>query len=188
MRTLLKKDGLHGLSCKLSGGIIPRHDAVNKEFGYGFSSADIPNILQPPGISRDDGKTPDGMTIIPWSHGKSLIWDVTVRDTLAPSYIRESSKKAGSIAEKAERFKHNHYRKLKENYLFTPLAFESLGCMGPETKKFVNKLGSLIRAATGEKRSTDYLLQRISIAIQRGNAACILGTLGRNRVDDFYTL
>lgn len=77
---------------------------------------------------------------------------------------------------------------MKENHLFTPIAFESLGCMGPETKTFIEKLGSLIRAASGESRSTDYLLQKISIAIQRGNAACILGTMGRNRVDEFYLL
>jgi len=113
---------------------------------------------------------------------------VTVRDTLAPSYINETSKKSGSIAENAERLKHNHYRKLKENYLFTPLAFESLGSMGPETKIFIDLLGSKMRNASGESRSKDYLLQKISIAIQRGNAACILGTLGRNRVDDFYLL
>ena len=50
--------------------------------------------------------------------------------------------------------------------------------MGPETKKFIEKLGSTMRAASGEARSTDYLLQKISIAIKRGNAACILGTLG----------
>ena len=107
---------------------------------------------------------------------------------MAPLYVSESSKKARSIAERAERYKHNHYRKLKENYLFTPLAFESLGCMGPETKQFIDKLGSLLRTASGDKRAKDYLLQRISIAIQRGNAACILGTLGKNRIDDFYLL
>jgi len=128
------------------------------------------------------------VTLIPWSHGRSLLWDVTVRDTMAASYINESSKKARSIADKAERHKHNHYMKLKQNYLFTPLAFETLGCMGPETKKFVEKLGSLMKKATGEAKSKDYLLQRISIAIQRGNAACILGTLGKNRIDDFYLL
>lgn len=185
---MVKKDGLHGLSCKKNGSTIPRHDDVNKIFSHAFSSAGFPNIIQPPGISRSDGKRVDGMTIIPWSHGKSLLWDVTVRDTLAPSYINESSKKSRSIAEKAERLKHNHYIHLKENYLFTPIAFESLGCMGPETKIFIEKLGLKMKAASGESRSTDYLLQKVSIAIQRGNAACILGTLGRNRIDDFYLL
>ncbi len=137
---MVKKDGLHGLSCKSSAGWTPRHDGVNKIFSHAFSSAGHPNIIQPPGISRDDGR-PDGMTITPWSHGKSLLWDVTIRDTLAPSYIRESSKRARSVADNAERAKHNHYLKLKDNHLF-----------------------------------------------QRGNAACILGTLGKQKIDDVYNL
>ena len=185
---VVKKDGLHGLSCKKSGGWIPGHDEINKIFSHAFSSAGFPNIIQPPGISRDDGKRPDGMTLIPWSHGRSILWDVTVRDTLAPSYVNESSKKAGAIADNAERNKHNHYRLLKENYLLTPIAFESLGSMGPETRTFIKKLGSLMKKASGESRSMDYLLQKVSIAIQRRNASCILGTLGKKRIDDFYLL
>jgi len=105
---IVKKDGLHGLSCANSAGWIPRHDHVNKIFSHAFSTAGHPNIIQPPGISRDDGKKPDGMTLTPWSHGKSLLWDVTIRDTLAPSYIHESSKHSGSVADNAERAKHNH--------------------------------------------------------------------------------
>lgn len=65
----------------------------NKIISHAFSSAGFPNVLQPPSISRDDGKRPDGMTLIPWSHGKSILWDVTVRDTLASSYLKESSRK-----------------------------------------------------------------------------------------------
>ena len=185
----VKKDGLHGLSCaKCAAGKLARHDNVNNIFAQSFSIAGIPNITQPPGISRDDGKRPDGLTLIPWSNGRSLLWDVTIRDTMAASYIQDSSKKARSVADKAERHKHNHYISLKQNYLLTPIAFETLGCMGPETKKFIDKLGSLMKKASGEAKSKEYLLQRISIAIQRGNAACILGTLGKNRIDDFYLL
>ena len=42
---------------------------------------------------------------------------------------------------------------------------------------------------TGEKRSTFFLTQRISIALMRGNAACILGTVppteGLEEIFDF---
>src|ERR1700744_6253921 len=91
---------------------LARHDKINNLFSEAFFSAGHSNILQPTGISRTDGKRPDGMTLFSWSNGKSLIWDVTVRDTLAPSYMNESSKKSRSIADNAERYKHNHYSKL----------------------------------------------------------------------------
>lgn len=78
-------------------------------------------------ISRNGSKRPDSMTLIPWSHGKSLLWDGMIRDILAHSYVSEYSRKANSIGDNAKRYKHNHYITLKENfYLF---AFETF-CMG----------------------------------------------------------
>ena len=40
-----------------------------------------------------------------------------------------------------------------------------------------HELGRRITAVTGERRATEFLLQRLSVAIQRGNAASILGTV-----------
>ena len=39
--------------------------------------------------------------------------------------------------------------------------------------KLVKQIGKKIQDATGEKLSTFYLLQNISMAIQRGNAICV---------------
>ena len=39
--------------------------------------------------------------------------------------------------------------------------------------KLVKQIGRKIQDATGEKLSTFYLLQSISMAIQRGNAICV---------------
>ena len=39
--------------------------------------------------------------------------------------------------------------------------------------KLVKQIGKKIQEATGEKLATFYLFQRISMAIQRGNAACV---------------
>ena len=41
---------------------------------------------------------------------------------------------------------------------------------------FFGHLGRRIRAETGEPRSLQFLLQGISVAVQRGNAAAVLGT------------
>lgn len=65
---------------------------------------------------------------------------------------------------------------LKKDYHFTPLAFETIGLMGSDTRIFLNKLGKLIKKETSEKRSLDFLMQKLSTAIQRGNASCVLGT------------
>ena len=64
-------------------------------------NAGIPSVKEPSGLSRTDGKRPDGATQIPWSSGKSLIWDVTVTDTLAASNISLSSAAPGESAENA---------------------------------------------------------------------------------------
>jgi len=52
-----------------------------------LSSASIPATNKPSGLVRQDGKQPDGLTLIPWQGGKSLAWDVTVVSTLAQSYF-----------------------------------------------------------------------------------------------------
>lgn len=173
---MVEINGHHGLSCMKTGGHYSRHSDLNKIISNALTSARIPNILEPPGLSRSDGKKPDGLTLIPWRQGRAILWDSTVRNTLASSYLHSSSKISGSIAEEAEIYKHNHYIELKNNYNFTPVAFETLGPMGPDTRAFLTCLGNLIQNETGDNRSLNFLLQKISISIQRGNAACILCT------------
>ena len=42
-----------------------------------------------------------------------------------------------------------------------------------EATAFLKDLGGRIAAVTKERRVVEFLLQRISVAIQRGNAACV---------------
>ena len=55
--------------------------------------------MESTGLSRSEGKSPDSLTLVPWSAGKSIIWDVTVAGILAASYIQTTSKTAGGAAE-----------------------------------------------------------------------------------------
>ena len=61
--------------------------------------AGYPTVKELPGLVRSDGKTPDGLTLIPWRAGRSLVWDATVADTLAASYLANTSTTAGAAAE-----------------------------------------------------------------------------------------
>ena len=47
-----------------------------------------------------------------------------------------------------------------------------------QAKAFVAQLGRRITGITGDVRETDFLRQRLSVAIQRGKALAIRGSLG----------
>ena len=59
-----------------------------------------------------------------------------------------------------------------------PVAIETFGPFGPKSLAFVKELGSRICQETGKEMATCYLMQCLSIAIQRGNVAAVLGSLG----------
>ena len=131
------------------------------------------------------------MTLIPWDKGQSLLWDFICTDTLAPSYVNSSSRVSKSAATLAAQRKTVKYLDLiNQNYIFIPFAVETLGSWDNQAITFVNQLGSLLRNITSEPRSKSFLIQRISIAIQRGNAACVMGTFPQNsKLDElFYIL
>jgi hypothetical protein len=64
------------------------------------------------------------------------------------------------------------------HYIFKGLAFETLGPWCKETIDFINVIGNGNRliAESGDSKSKKFLFERISLAIQRGNAASIRGT------------
>jgi hypothetical protein len=132
----------------------------------------VNSTLEPNGLSRDDGKRPDGMTLVPWNKGQPLVWDVTVVDTLADSYVLKTSEVSGFAAEMAYKRKHNKYRSIiSSNYIFKGLkAFETLGPWCKETIDFINVIGDRLIAESGDSKSKKFLFERISLAIQRGNA------------------
>ena len=140
-------------------------------------AAKIPARLEPSGLQRSDGKRPDGVTVVPWGSGKLLTWDVTCPDTFAPSYTSSATSEAGAVAALAEGRKQSKYTCLEPIYSFTPVAIESSRVCGPLTLELLKDLGRRLSRVTGEDSSYTYLLQRLSVAVQRGNSASILGTL-----------
>ena len=61
--------------------------------------AQIPAVKEPVGLMRQDGKRPDGTTILPWSRGRPLAWDVTV--PYAEAHVVNTAREAGAAANHA---------------------------------------------------------------------------------------
>ena len=72
--------------------------------------------------------------------------------------------------------------------MVVPVCVETLGSYGPNGIKFIVELGKKIKEETREPKSLSYLLQEISIAIHRGNAGSIMGTVvpSKNLEEVYY--
>ena len=126
--------------------------------------------------------------MLPWANGRCLVWDFTCPDTLAASHLNRAVVSPGSVANDAEDRKTAKYLTLAPLYNFKPIAVETLGALGDCATEFFQNLGQRISVATGEPQSSQFLFQRLSVAIQRGNAACVVGTVpgSRGLEDIFY--
>jgi hypothetical protein len=181
--------GTHGLACRKSAGRLMRHNAINDLIKRALTSANVPALLEPKSLCRDDGKRPDGLSVLPWANGRCLVWDFTCPDTLAVSHLNRAVLSPSAVANDAEHRKTMKYRSLASLYRFTPIAVETLGALGDEASAFFGDLGRRIASVTAEPRSSQFLMQRLSVALQRGNAACILGTVPSSHgLDDLFYL
>jgi len=169
--------GRHGLSRRKSAGRLSRHNAVNDLIKRALMSADVPSRLEPKSLAQHDDRRPDGLSLMPWSNGRCLAWDFTCPDTLAPSHLNTAITGQGAVANEAEAKKKSKYACLLPTFDFIPIAVETMGSLGDEACAFMHQLGRRIMSVTGERRATEFLLQRLSVAIQRGNASCVLGTI-----------
>ena len=126
--------------------------------------------------------------LVPWERGKPLLWDATIPDSLAPSYWPKVISEPGAVAAMGESKKATKYAHLSISHIFTPVAVESLGAFGSRSLSFIHALGRKIRQYSGNELATSYLLQKISIAVQRGNALLVMDTLPPVSSSDFFFL
>ena len=85
---------------------------INETFSRAPRTAQIPNLREPPGLCRGDGRPPDGMTFIPFERGRALAWDGTAVDTQDPSYVDAGSTIPGIAGVRAEALKLQKYSDL----------------------------------------------------------------------------
>ena len=128
-------------------------------------------------LARSNGKQPDGVTMMPCECGRRLIWDATRSDTYAQTYLPLATNRSGAVADSSESRKQALYSHLQSTHTFVPVAVETTGAFGTESLQFLKHLGSRLCSQSGNPSAFQQLIQRLSVAVQRGNAMAVRGSL-----------
>ena len=146
----------------------------------------IKRSLATAGICREDGKRPDGATVMPWKGGRVLVWDATCPNTFAPSQPAPGHQRSRCCCRPGGTEENGEVHRLAAIHHFVSVAIESTGVFGPQAHAFFRELGRRIKEETGEPLSLHYLHQRIAVAIQHGNTAAVLGTSPPGDTDPIF--
>src|ERR1700759_2109326 len=86
----------------------------------------------------------------------------------------------------AETRKNSKYAELalSGDLIFAPIAIETLGVWGPSALSLCADIGGRLARLTGDLRASSFLKQRLGLAVQRGNAAAVVGTHPQSDVCD----
>lgn len=133
----------------------------------------LPGTIWPPTYIW---KLTGGVAMVLWKNGRLLVWDATSPDTCALSYSSSSTSEAGAVASLGAEEESKVYQ-LRAKLLLYPRA---VWCLW--STELLNSSGNWVTTMDKSLMMTSatsiYLLQRLAVAVQRGNSASVLGSLG----------
>ena len=101
---------------------------------------------------------------------------MTVTDTVATSYLGIFSSIAASAAEAAAKRKEAENIEISRSHHFLPIAFETFGPINEVGSAFISALGHRTPPISDDPRETFFLVQRLSVAVQRFNAVSFINS------------
>ena len=162
--------GLHSIFCKQAPGRSSTHHMLNDLVARAFAAVPV----EPVGLVRQDGKRPDGLTLIPFEGGRSLTWDVTVIVcSTADSYIDLAVQGPAAVWRRWQPLAMR--RNVTQLCGLTMISSRSRSRpwdrpINESATSFLYDSGRGISPVSGEDREPQFLFQLISVATQRFNA------------------
>ena len=71
----------------IAAALLNYHAELNNVVKKALQTSGVPCLLEPQGLSRDDGRRPDGITMSAYKHGKALCWDCTCVETFPSTHV-----------------------------------------------------------------------------------------------------
>ena len=140
-----RRRGLHGLACRRSAPRQQRHCHMNDI---------IHAVKEPVGLMRQDGKRPHGTTILPWSRGKPLAWEVTVPDTCRCTCVQLSQTGRRCSHSPSKQQDDQVYSQLARIHIFYPVAIETAGTWHDQAVELIREIERRTTTITGDAKET----------------------------------
>ena len=123
--------------------------------------------MEPVGLTRLDGKRPDGLTLIPWQGDTSLTWDVTMSALLlASTYIPCLILPAAPLKSLCQEGIEVRYSIIPPDFIFQPIAIETHDPLNASALNLFSEVGRRLSSISGDPRETSFLFQRLSVIVQ----------------------
>ena len=175
-----RQKGLRSVLQALDRSRLVRHNSLN-DIIHGFlNKVSIPATNREPiGLLKTDAKFSDDLMLVPWRERRYFIWDVTVADITAISYLQPITTFEESAAEAATIRKTTKYTKIMPTLsihaccYWSHVSYSKISAL--RQISFLNLVVTHFCGTSG-RRKTSFLFQRLSVAIHRFNAVCIYDT------------
>jgi len=171
-------EGVHHTTCKRNGLAKVRHVLIKHTVADVARSAGFTVSIEPPNLVAGTRRKPADVGI----HGLTALGpliscvDVTVRSPTCPTYLALGQTR-GAVAAQADIDKRLKYG---PQQAVVPFAMETYGTLSPSARFVLSALvANMIAVSPDLDQETSkmqylYCLQRISVALQKGNAQMIL--------------
>ena len=170
------RSGDHAISCGYEGERIARHDHLRNALFTTCSKACLGPTKEVRDLIEGTSARPADLFLPNWTEGQDTALDVTVVNPLQISMVHQAAESPGHALNKAyERKMSRHGDQCRQaGVVFTPLPLETLGGWHESTISEVRKIASALSRQTGEEetKTVRHVVQRISILLIKGNAAC----------------
>ena len=170
----------HILSCGTGPLRSKRHDALCDVLHHTLL-IDNSSCRREQRCLSDDNSRPGDLYHPDFHLGRPAYFDITVRNSLLPQFLINSSLQAGAAAASGELEKDSKYLEAVESAhcLFYPLVIETLGTWSPSSLETLKTIARRTTLSTGSSTSNAvrHLHQQLSVRLWQFNARMVLERL-----------
>ena len=171
--------GDHALHCRDDCGLKSgRHDRIRDIVFTAAQNASLNPLKEMPGLIPGSLSRPADIFVRNWVDGRKVAFDVSVTSpTQEAVQFQAADRPAAAIeARKQAKMRAHHADCQAQGIFFQPLVVETFGGWDSDALKFLKAIGHQDARRWGRDSAVEikFLFQRLSVALQRGNAALLV--------------